>query len=144
MKTPFITTVAAAALMAGGALAQDNTSSMQDNSSMQNDSSMWDMDWSALDTDKDDRISRNEFVGGIQSAWDRQYGGDQIGADVYEEDQMGDSNQFSAYDANKDEKLSSDEFSEGVFSEYDENEDDFWDEDERAAFDEYRDRGGRS
>ena len=118
MKT--LLTAAAAALFAGGALAQDDGG----------------LDAAgAYDANRDRGISQDEFQTGMHQEW-RRNAGDAGAMDeqTFEDSMLGDSEDFSAWDANDDDMLSEEEYSEGVFSEYDGDESGLWDEDETATY----------
>lgn len=132
MKT-LLSAVAAAALIAGGALAQNASGQTGGMSGIE------------LDRNQDRQVTRDEFDTGMERHFG-QSDADESGGlseDEYSRSGMGDDQSFSAYDTNQDSELSQDEYSEGVFSEFDRNQDDMLDQDETNAYDDWRGSGGQ-
>lgn len=122
MKT-LLAAVSAAALFAGGALAQDDAGVG--------------MSASGFDADSDARVSRDEFQHGFFSEWRRNAGDSgPMDEETFESSMLGDSEDFDAFDANDDGMLTEEEYAAGVFDEYDADNDELWDEDEIADYDE--------
>lgn len=125
MKMP-LAAATAAALVAGGALAQD-------------DDRMAGGSASGFDANGDARISRDEFQTGFHQEWRRNAGDDgPMDEETFERSILGDSEDFEAFDSNDDGMLTEEEYAEGVFAEYDGDSDGLWTEDEIADYDESR------